>query len=115
MSCVLTASAAVGAVVGLSLAGSSSALADTGGDGIDGGTVFLSLGFIDDLISWDRNHGDWFGLIANSDKGNLPETLNGLDVEGAEFSPDGSELYVGMRAPIAPMTPGTPQTPAGRR
>lgn len=66
-----------------------------------------------DLITWDQAHGNWFGIAAGTAKGQLPEELNGLDLEGAEFSPDGSELYLGMRAPIAPTTPGTPQTAGG--
>jgi hypothetical protein len=74
--------------------------------------VFVS-GFRSDLVTWDQNHGNWFGLTAGTAKGELPELLNGLDLEGAEFSPDGSELYLGMRAPIAPTSPGTPQTPGG--
>lgn len=70
-------------------------------------------GFLDDLKTWDQAHGNWFGITAGDAEGKLPELLNGVDLEGAEFSPDGSEIYLGMRAPIAPTTPGTPQTPGG--
>ncbi len=63
-------------------------------------------GFLEDLKTWDQAHGNWFGITAGTAKGELPELLNGFDLEGAEFSPDGSELYVGMRAPIALDDPG---------
>jgi hypothetical protein len=63
-------------------------------------------GFRDDLLTWDQAHGNEFGLTAGTARGQLPERLNGLDLEGAEFSPDDSELYVGMRAPVYPAAPG---------
>jgi len=59
-----------------------------------------------ELIVWDEAHGNKFGLAAGSAGGQVPETYHGFDLEGAEFSPDGSELYFGMRAPIYPAEPG---------
>lgn len=63
-------------------------------------------GFRNNLVSWDEANGNKFGLAAGTAKGVTPQVLNGLDLEGTEFSPDDSELYLGMRAPIYPATPG---------
>jgi len=54
-----------------------------------------------DLIEWDHNHGDRFGFYAAQFK-TRPDVINGFDIEGAEFSPDDTELYLGFRAPLAP-------------
>jgi hypothetical protein len=53
-----------------------------------------------DLITWDRAHGDRFGLAAATADGVQPDLANGFNLEGAEFSPDGSELYLGFRSPV---------------
>jgi hypothetical protein len=58
-----------------------------------------------DLFAWDNEHGDRLGFDVGQGK-TKPEALNGFNIEGAEFSPDGSELYLGLRAPIVPAQPG---------
>jgi Leucine-rich repeat (LRR) protein len=55
-----------------------------------------------DLIEWDDNHGARFGFHAGAAKNMGPDAINGFNIEGAEFSPDGSELYLGFRSPLAP-------------
>jgi hypothetical protein len=58
-----------------------------------------------DLFAWDNEHGDRLGFDVGQGK-TRPEALNGFDIEGAEFSPDDSELYLGLRSPIVPAEPG---------
>lgn len=58
-----------------------------------------------DLFAWDNAHGDRVGFDVGQGK-TSPNALNGFNIEGAEFSPDGSELYLGLRAPIVPAEPG---------
>ncbi len=58
-----------------------------------------------DLFAWDNEHGDRVGFDVGQGK-TRPEALNGFNIEGAEFSPDGSELYLGLRAPVVPAQPG---------
>ncbi|HET6999016.1 MAG TPA: leucine-rich repeat domain-containing protein [Solirubrobacterales bacterium] len=58
-----------------------------------------------DLYAWDNENDDRIGLDVGQGK-TKPEALNGFNIEGAEFSPDGSELYLGLRAPIVPAQPG---------
>ncbi|WP_426241420.1 DUF3616 domain-containing protein [Nocardioides sp. LHG3406-4] len=53
-----------------------------------------------DVIAWDRAHGDRLGLAAAAADGVQPDLANGFNLEGAEFSPDGSELYLGFRSPV---------------
>lgn len=53
-----------------------------------------------DVIAWDRAHGDRLGLAAAAANGVKPDLANGFNLEGAEFSPDGSELYLGFRSPV---------------
>jgi hypothetical protein len=53
-----------------------------------------------DVIAWDRAHGDRLGLAAAAAGGVQPDLANGFNLEGAEFSPDGSELYLGFRSPV---------------
>jgi Leucine-rich repeat (LRR) protein len=55
-----------------------------------------------DLIEWDNNHQARFGFQAGAAKDMSPDAINGFNIEGAEFSPDGSELYLGFRSPLAP-------------
>jgi hypothetical protein len=59
-----------------------------------------------DLIAWDREHGDRLGFFAGTQTGVNPELIRGFDIEGAEFSPDDSELYLGFRAPLSPAEVG---------
>lgn len=58
-----------------------------------------------DLFAWDNEHGDRIGFDVGQGKVK-PEALNGFNIEGAEFSPDGSQLYLGLRAPVVPAQPG---------
>lgn len=58
-----------------------------------------------DLFAWDNEHGDRIGLDVGQGKAK-PEALDGFNIEGAEFSPDGSQLYLGLRAPVVPAQPG---------
>lgn len=67
------------------------------------GVVYTKLR--SDMIAWDNEHGDRVGFDVGQGK-TRPEALNGFNIEGAEFSPDGGELYLGMRAPIVPAEPG---------
>jgi hypothetical protein len=57
-------------------------------------------GLRQDVIAWDRAHGDRLGLAAAAADGVKPDLANGFNLEGAEFSPDGSELYLGFRSPV---------------
>ena len=63
----------------------------------------LLEGFIDGRSDF---YGDKFGLEKGAADKFIPTEPGGYDLEGAEFSPDGSELYLGMRAPIYPAEPG---------
>lgn len=67
------------------------------------GVVYAKLR--SDLFSWDKAHGNRLGFDVGQGKVK-PEALNGFNIEGAEFSPEGSELYLGLRAPIVPAQPG---------
>ena len=60
-------------------------------------------GLRDDLLAWDTANGAQFGFAAGAADGQIPKEVNGFNIEGAEFSPDGSELYLGFRAPIVPV------------
>jgi hypothetical protein len=52
-----------------------------------------------DLRAWDRENGDPLGLAAAMADGVKPDLATGFNLEGAEFSPDGSELYLAFRSP----------------
>jgi hypothetical protein len=71
---------------------------------IDPSSDFYNLK--DDLISWDNANGQRLG-INNAVAGSPGATdLGGLDLEGAEFSRDGSELYLAFRSPVSPAIVG---------
>lgn len=62
-----------------------------------------------DMIAWDTSnaHGkgaNFYGLAASTTTGVIPESADGsgFNIEGLEFAPDGTTLYVAFRAPIAP-------------
>ena len=59
-----------------------------------------------DLVAWDRAHGDTYGLAHATGTGQGPDGPAQFNIEGAEFSPDGSALYLGFRAPVYPAAPG---------
>lgn len=52
-----------------------------------------------DLVAWDNAHGKRLGLDAAVGDNVMPDRVDGFNLEGAEFSPDGSELYLGFRSP----------------
>ncbi len=54
----------------------------------------------DDLIAWDQSHGDSLGLAAAATR--APEANQaGFNIEGAEFTTDGSSLLLGFRGPLS--------------
>ena len=62
-----------------------------------------------DLVQWDRTgaHGkgaNYYKLAKSTDRGAGPEDGKGggFNIEGAEFAPDGTTLYVAFRAPLVP-------------
>lgn len=67
------------------------------------GVVYLNLRT--DLFAWDNEHGDRLGFDVGQGK-TRPDALNGFNIEGAEFSPDGSQLYLGLRSPLVPAVVG---------
>ncbi|QDK77247.1 hypothetical protein EXU85_01010 [Spirosoma sp. KCTC 42546] len=67
----------------------------------------------EDIIAWDVNnsHGkgaNYYGLQASADAATDPKASSGYNIEGAEFAPDGSTVYIGFRAPQVPL-PGRPK------
>jgi len=56
-------------------------------------------GLWSDLLAWDAANGDELGFAAAAKEGVLPNAPDGFNIEGLEFSPDGSLLYLGFRAP----------------
>ena len=57
-----------------------------------------------DLVAWDQANDNRLGFAAATAAGKLPDARDGFNIEGAEFSPDGSELYLGFRSPVVPAT-----------
>lgn len=53
-----------------------------------------------DLVAWDDAHGGRYGFAAAAAEGQTPSFPESLNVEGAEFAPDGTTLYLGFRAPL---------------
>ncbi|TCO54984.1 ExeM/NucH family extracellular endonuclease [Actinocrispum wychmicini] len=51
----------------------------------------------DDLVAWDVANGNPLGLQAAATKAPEPD---GVNIEGAEFAPDGRTLYLGFRGPV---------------
>ena len=61
----------------------------------------------EDLIAWDVNntHGkgaNYYGLAASADAGMNSKTNSGYNIEGTEFAPNGTTMYIGFRAPQVP-------------
>lgn len=56
-----------------------------------------------DLIAWDSASGDRLGLAAACSLagGTHPDVSTGCNIEGVEFAPDNSTMYVGFRSPLA--------------
>ncbi|MFF2952163.1 hypothetical protein ACFVVU_12585 [Kitasatospora sp. NPDC057965] len=64
-------------------------------------------GLRDDLIAWDRAHGNRYGFAAGAADGQAPKQINGFNVEGLEFAPGSTTTaYVGFRAPLTPAVTG---------
>lgn len=60
-----------------------------------------------DLVEWDRTeHDGALGLHTPGEGKIPPDRLNGFNIEGAEFSPDDSSLYLGFRSPVVPPESG---------
>ncbi|QMW01407.1 beta strand repeat-containing protein [Spirosoma foliorum] len=62
----------------------------------------------EDIIAWDVNNGhgkgaNYYGLQASADAAVGSKVTNGYNIEGAEFAPDGSTVYIGFRAPQVPL------------
>ncbi|QJD78872.1 putative Ig domain-containing protein [Spirosoma rhododendri] len=58
----------------------------------------------EDIISWDVNNGhgkgaNHYGLQASAAAGVGSKQTSGYNIEGAEFAPDGTTVYLGFRAP----------------
>lgn len=62
----------------------------------------------EDIIAWDvtNSHGkgaNYYGLQTSADAPTDPKSSSGYNIEGAEFAPDGSTVYIGFRAPQVPL------------
>src|SRR5262249_22474719 len=67
---------------------------------VDGTTLKLGGSYQnlrDDLVAWDKANGDALGLAAAATQAPEP---NGVNIEGAEFAPDGTTLYLTFRGPL---------------
>lgn len=53
------------------------------------------------LINWGNTHG--YNLSASAQNGHAPKTIDGFNVEGMVFAPDGTTMYIGFRAPLVPV------------
>ncbi|MCR1783951.1 leucine-rich repeat domain-containing protein [Nocardioides carbamazepini] len=53
-----------------------------------------------DLVAWDDARGARLGLRAATATNTTPNPVDGFNIEGAEFSPDGSALYLAFRSPL---------------
>ncbi|MET9698065.1 hypothetical protein ABZY31_14230 [Streptomyces sp. NPDC006529] len=61
----------------------------------------------DDLVAWDKAHGNRYGFAAGTADGEAPKQIDGFNVEGLEFAPGSTTTaYLGFRAPLAPAVPG---------
>ncbi len=58
-----------------------------------------------DLANWDKNnlHGlgaNYFGLVASTNSGVTSEQVDGFNIEGLCFAPDGVTAFIGFRVPL---------------
>jgi hypothetical protein len=58
----------------------------------------------DDLIAWDQANGNRFGMAASAAAGIEPKRIDGFNIEGLSFSPDGSVAWLAFRAPLLPVS-----------
>jgi hypothetical protein len=71
-----------------------------------------------DLINWDKNnlHGkgaNYYGLEASAADGVASEAVNGFNIEGLCFAPDGTNTYIAFRVPLVNASGAT--TSSGQR
>lgn len=52
------------------------------------------------LITWGNNNG--YNFTASAADGHDPKTIDGFNVEGMVFAPNGTTMYIGFRAPLVP-------------
>lgn len=52
------------------------------------------------LINWGNSHG--YNFTASAQNGHAPKTIDGFNVEGMVFAPNGTTMYIGFRAPLVP-------------
>ena len=57
-----------------------------------------------DILNWDATNGhgkgaNYYGLQASAAAGIGSKQVSGYNIEGAEFAPDGTTVYLGFRAP----------------
>jgi len=68
-------------------------------------TQFTNVGYYDSLrqtiTSWGDSHN--YGFSASAAEGIDPKTDSGFNAEGMVFGPDGTTLFIGMRAPLVPV------------
>jgi hypothetical protein len=53
-----------------------------------------------DLVAWDQANGNRYGFAAATAAGHTPDGPAEFNIEGSEFAPDGTTLYLGFRAPL---------------
>ena len=84
----------------------SSRVAGTGRDvELEGTGAYYDLR--DDLVAWDRAHGDRLGFQSVQTPGSRPDGPTGFNIEGAELAPDSSKtLYLAFRGPLSPRVDG---------
>ena len=57
----------------------------------------------DDLIQWDQNNGNHYGLAASAAAGKNPELPDGFNIEGFALAPGSTTTaYIAFRAPLVP-------------
>ncbi|MFJ2346914.1 hypothetical protein [Streptomyces antimycoticus] len=80
-----------------------SATATTHGSVTETGDVSSYQGLREDLVDRDKANRDRLGFAKGTADGQVPEQIDGFNVEGLEFAPgSGSTAYLGFRAPPVP-------------
>jgi len=57
------------------------------------------------VVKWGDSFG--YNLTASTKTGTIPKQIDGFSLEGLEFGPDNSTLYLGFRTPFVPTTKRT--------